>query len=371
MSDPIDVARYVLINDEDELRCGWRVLAFVAFVIVLELLFAGIIKTFGILFPSISFIAEPPQTGGDTTPRILVAVFIDAGRDFAAALVATLLASRLLERRSLASVGFKFHPGWARDFALGSLLGGSSLAIAVGIATAAGAMTLSVRSQSVLQLVAGCAITFVFFLVAGATEELLFRGFPFQALAHNLGGAAALGITSVLFGLAHLGNENASLFSTLNTVLAGVWLGLAYLITRNLWLATALHYSWNFAMMFVFGLPVSGFTTFSQVSWLQGHPGFPDWISGSSYGPEAGAGATAALILSTLVIWRSGVFSVSEVMLVAMKHGKRESRISVVPDRDTPIYQGEIEDSETNQITEEAPITQNPPEDTRAGFEDS
>ena len=68
-------------------------------------------------------------------------------------------------------------------------------------------------------------------------------------------------ITSVLFGLAHLSNPSASAFSTINTILAGAWLGLAYLMTRSLWLATALHYSWNFAMVFIFGLPVSGLTT--------------------------------------------------------------------------------------------------------------
>jgi hypothetical protein len=192
----------------------------------------------------------------------------------------------------------------------------------------------------------GLLITFGFFLAAGAFEELLFRGFAFQALTHNLGGAAAIGITAVFFGAAHIGNDNASLFSTVNTILAGVWLGLAYLITRSLWLATALHYSWNFAMVFVFGLPVSGFTTFSGVSWLQGHPGSPVWVSGGSYGPEAGMCATLALLVSTMVSWRSGVFEASPEMLAAIKHGKREpsyvsitseaSRIEPVSGDDTP-----------------------------------
>src|SRR6185369_14096246 len=170
----------------------------------------------------------------------------------------------------------------------------------------------------------GLLITFGFFLAAGAFEELLFRGFAFQALTHNLGGAAAIGITAVFFGAAHIGNDNASVFSTINTILAGVWLGLAYLITRSLWLATALHYSWNFAMAFVFGLPVSGFTTFDGVSWLQGHSGSPLWVSGGSYGPEAGMCSTVALLVSTMVIWRSGFFKASPEMLAAIKHGKRE-----------------------------------------------
>ena len=104
--------------------------------------------------------------------------------------------------------------------------GGLFSAIAVGVAAVAGAVTFNVRAENLGMLVLGLLITFSFFLAAGAFEELFFCGFAFQALAHNLGGAAAIGITAVFFGVAHLGNDNASAFSTINTMLAGVWLGL-------------------------------------------------------------------------------------------------------------------------------------------------
>jgi hypothetical protein len=97
--------------------------------------------------------------------------------------------------------------------------------------------------------------------------------------------------------------------------------------TRSLWLATALHYSWNFVMVFVFGLPVSGISIFSQLAWLRGHSGPPEWISGGEYGPEGGAAATLVLILSTLVIWKSGLFKPSEEMLAAIQHGRPEPRL--------------------------------------------
>jgi hypothetical protein len=109
---------------------------------------------------------------------------------------------------------------------------------------------------------------------------------------------AAVLITSTLFGLAHLSNANASAFSTINTILAGVWLGVAYLMTRSLWFATALHYSWNLAMAFVFGLPVSGISMFNQLAWLRPQDRPPEWVSGGSYGPEGGAAATLVLLLS-------------------------------------------------------------------------
>ena len=349
MSEPLDVARRIFMNDESELRCGWRVLAFVFVFVVAEMLLVGLIKVAGTLFPALSFISDQRISGEALNARRVVLLYVDAARDLSAALIATIVCAHWLEHRSLASVGYKLHRGWFKDFSLGSLLGGCSLAIAVGVAAGAGAVTFSVRAEHLGMLGLGLLITFSFFLAAGAFEELLFRGFAFQALTHNLGGAAAIGITAVFFGVAHIGNDNASVFSTINTILAGVWLGLAYLITRSLWLATALHYSWNFAMVFVFGLPVSGFTTFNGVSWLEGHPGSPVWVSGGSYGPEAGMCATLALLVSTLVIWRSGFFKASPEMLAAIKHGKRDpsyasitseaaepSMIEQVPGDDSP-----------------------------------
>jgi len=325
MSDPHDVARYIFVNDESELRSGWRVLAFFISFIIVELLLAGLTKAFATLFPSLEHLSR----------HELIHLGVVNVRDLAAALIASAICARALERRSLGSVGFRLHRGWSKDFALGSLMGAASLAIAVGIAASVSALTFDVQTREWAPLVRGFTIVCLFFVIAGATEELIFRGFPFQALVHNLGGARAVAITSLIFGLAHVSNPNASVFSTINTILAGIWLGLAYLMTRSLWLATALHWSWNFAMVFIFGLPVSGLTTLGELAWLKGRIGEPMWISGGSYGPEAGVAATVALILSTLAIWKSGLFIASEEMLAAIKHGKREPAVvSIVPRRE-------------------------------------
>lgn len=323
MSDPLDVARYIFVNEESELRSGWRVFAFFISFIIVAALLAGLTKAFATLFPSIGHLSSGQS----------IDLIVNNVTNLAAAVVASAICARVLERRRLGSVGFRLHRNWLRDFALGSLMGAASLAIAVGIAAGAGALTFYVYTWELAPLVRGFAMVFLFFVIAGAFEELIFRGFAFQALVHNLGGARAIAISSLLFGLAHVSNPGASTFSTINTILAGIWLGLAYLMTRSLWLATALHWSWNFAMMFIFGLPVSGFTTLGEFAWLKSNAGDPLWVSGGSYGPEAGAAATVALILSTLAIWRSGLFTASEEMLVAIKHGKREPAfVSVTPD---------------------------------------
>ena len=56
---------------------------------------------------------------------------------------------------------------------------------------------------------------------------------------------------------------------------------------------------------------------------------------GGDYGPEAGAAATLALLISTLVIWKSGWFRPTAEMLAAIKHGKPERPISIIADDET------------------------------------
>jgi CAAX protease family protein len=334
MSDLHDVAKYIFINEEGEFRSGWRVLAFfICFIVCAALLFS-LTKAFATLFPSFAFLVTEPSSES-INRDVLIYLGVSNGRNLAAAAVSSAICARILERRSFGSIGFRFHRGWARDFLLGSLMGASALAIVVGIGVGFGALSFDVLTRNWKSLLAGFLVTSAFFVIAGATEELLFRGFPFQALVHNLGDARAITITSILFGLAHISNPSASTFSTINTVLAGAWLGLAYLRTRSLWLPTGLHWSWNFAMVFVFGLPVSGFTTLGQLAWLRGTAGEPAWVSGGSYGPEAGLAATAGLVLSTLAIYKGGLFSASQEMLTAIRHGEREPAfVRVTPAQD-------------------------------------
>jgi membrane protease YdiL (CAAX protease family) len=327
MSDSHDVARYAFINNENELRSGWRVLLFFLCLFVVAALLEGLENAIAILFPSIAFIFVAPAGADSSTSEQLIRLFLMAVSNLVAAVIASAICARLLERRRLASVGFKLHNGFRRDFVLGSLMGAATLAIAVGISASAAALSFNVQTRELAPWLTGFLIGSLFFVIAGATEELVFRGFPFQALAHNQSGATAIIITSLLFGLAHVTNPGASVLSSINTFLAGIWLGVACWLTRSLWLATALHWSWNFAMVFVFGLPVSGLTELSRFSWLRGVVGEPTWVSGGGYGPEAGVAATVALLLSTLAIWKSGLFTASEEMLIAIRHGKPQPAI--------------------------------------------
>lgn len=95
-------------------------------------------------------------------------------------------------------------------------------------------------------------------LGAAIVEELIFRGLMFQAMDKMGGRPLALAVTSLFFGVAHLGNSGATLWSSFAIVLeAGVLLGAAFLWRRNLWFTMGLHFAWN-AIEGLLGLPVSG-----------------------------------------------------------------------------------------------------------------
>lgn len=136
-------------------------------------------------------------------------------------------------------------------------------------------------------------------LQAGVFEEILARGVLFRFLEEFGGSWFALALSSLLFGLGHLGNDNATLFSSLAiAVEAGVLLGGAYMLTRNLWLAIGLHFGWNFTQGYVWDVPVSGVAVDGLV---ESHSAGPILLSGGPFGLE---GSIIALAVATpLGVW--------------------------------------------------------------------
>ena len=137
-------------------------------------------------------------------------------------------------------------------------------------------------------------------LIAAMNEELIFRGYPFQRLLEAIGPFLSVTIMAALFGLIHWSNPNASLISIANTAIGGALFCLAWLRTRSLWFCWAMHFSWNFTLGVLFGLPVSGITLLAVLG--PGSAEGPKWLTGGSYGIEAGLSGTAAMLLGLLVI---------------------------------------------------------------------
>ncbi|MEV3921177.1 CPBP family intramembrane glutamic endopeptidase [Actinomadura coerulea] len=139
-----------------------------------------------------------------------------------------------------------------------------------------------------------------FMAAAAVSEEVMFRGVLFRIIEERTGTWAALALTGLVFGLMHLPNPNADLWSALAiAVEAGGMLAAAYVATRNLWVPIGLHFAWNFAGAGIFGTDVSGKDAPDGL--LDGATSGPTLLSGGEFGPEASLYAVGAGVVLTIV----------------------------------------------------------------------
>ncbi|HEV2762896.1 MAG TPA: type II CAAX endopeptidase family protein, partial [Pyrinomonadaceae bacterium] len=286
----------IYFNDKGRLRSGWRLLIFAAlFFFVASFVQFAVFLAAGGRDGAVQFFET---VYGDALNRVLLlAVVTGVGW----------LCGYVLESLPPRALGWSTHRGWLRDFAFGSLVGIGTLLLAVLAGTFFGGYSFSLAGREALPAVfKTLALAAAFFVVAGAAEEALFRGYPLQTLLRSVPAWVPLLLTAVLFGAVHLSNPNASPgLPFVNTVLAGVWLAAAYLRTRSLWFPTGVHWAWNWTLGPVVGLPVSGLKMLSRDPLVQAADRGPAWLTGGDYGVEGGAICTVALLLSTLFIWRT------------------------------------------------------------------
>jgi membrane protease YdiL (CAAX protease family) len=177
---------------------------------------------------------------------------------FAAAAVANAITVRVYERGRLSDLGL----GWTAT-SKRELFVGFAAAMAAGVVILGGPVLTRVaffeRSPGVEHPWASLLFVSLVLLFGAAGEEMLFHGYAFQLLVRSIGAFATILPVSILFGVEHLGNPNATLLGAVNTILWGILLGFAYWRTNALWLPIGLHFGWNFTLP-LFGVNLSGFT---------------------------------------------------------------------------------------------------------------
>jgi membrane protease YdiL (CAAX protease family) len=237
---------------------------------------------------------------------------VGALASFAAAAVANAAAVRIFEQGRLSDLGLGWNPGWSAGFA-GESSGSSGRELMTGAGVGIGAAMLLLAGP----LAAGAAslapsaavdrpwislpFVSVVLLFGAAGEEMLFHGYAFQLLARTLGPFATILPVGLLFGLAHMGNPNATFLGVLNTIGWGVLLGYAYVRTGALWLPIGMHFGWNLALA-LSGANLSGFTmglTGYALRWRTG-----DLWSGGGYGPEGSLLTTVVVAALFFVVVR-------------------------------------------------------------------
>jgi uncharacterized protein len=262
---------------DGEVRIVWKLSAYV-----------GVFHFFGFLLLLVSFLLHQ-----STTLVYSIALTL-------AAFAATVFCMLLIEKRSVVDIGLWFRAPAHRAFWIGNGLAAGMILLVYAVELSTGmarTIMLSLEIGASLNII---AVGFLQFSIVAVGEEVLTRGYPFLALQRRYNSTAAIVATSVVFSLMHAANPSVSSFALVNIFLAGIWLGIARVLSGGLWLPIGLHLSWNFVLGSILGYPVSGMVEMSL--WRTEVSG-PLWITGGYFGPEGGVLVTVILIAGTLALF--------------------------------------------------------------------
>jgi len=285
--------RIFISPSETRLRAGWRLLGQFSMMLILLFFLSLIAGVFLIL----------RGKGVDIiSPCLQIPVLI-------AVTTSVFLSRRLLDHRSITSLGLKLNSLMVIDLLVGIFIAALMLGFTFLLESISGFVTINNYAwQNLPQniLWSSLASMLILFIIIGWQEELLSRGYWLQNIAVGLNITWGVIISSFFFAAFHLNNPNvfASVDSVLRVMLGlflgGVFFCYAYLRTRQLWLPIGLHIGWNFFEGPVFGFQVSGMEFFRLIEQtVNGPPA----ITGGAFGPEAGLIILPAFVLGFVSVY--------------------------------------------------------------------
>jgi len=220
---------------------------------------------------------------------------------FGTSIVLIFLWVRFYEGRPFYTIGFtknNFLNKYLSGFGTGVLLS----TIVVGTMALFGSIEISSENSSLDFSGFSFVLIFLFgFMIQGASEEILTRGWMLQVIGSRYKPWIGVLITTLFFALVHLGNSGVNLFAVLNLLLVAVLLTLYVMRDGSLWYACGWHSAWNWSLGNVYGLSVSGKDEMVSIINLDT---IGDGIfSGGGFGPEGSIVTTFILLI--MVIWVS------------------------------------------------------------------
>ena len=206
------------------------------------------------------------------------------------------------QKDPIPQMGLARRPGYGREWLLGARFGwGGVVACVLPIALTGGMLVTVSRGGAAW---GALLLDVLILLLASLADELVFRGYPFQRLIEVTGPGLAALLMALLFALGHAGGGGEeSVSGSLNTVLLGLLLAMAYLRTRALWVCWGLHFAWVASMALLFGLPADGLMNFAPV--VSTYTTESAWLTGGGYGPQGSALATVVLLVLMVLLARS------------------------------------------------------------------
>lgn len=206
-----------------------------------------------------------------------------------------------IEGREIVTLGF-YKESWLAKYASGLLIGLIMMSTVVFILYIFGFITIETKSLQPVGTAAllNISIILIGWLIQGATEEIVTRGWLMNVLGARYNLTVGLILSSVFFALIHSENPGINYVAMLNIVLVGILLGLIVINTGSLWVACGIHSAWNFAQGNIFGFQVSG-NDVGVGSIVDLNLVGNEFITGGQFGPEAGM-VCSFVILVLIVI---------------------------------------------------------------------
>ena len=205
---------------------------------------------------------------------------------------------RFAEGRSLFSMGFVRKDAWIH-YLKGIAVGFVFFSTVYLTLIATGSVTFDgLNSKASLAML---LLFFFGFVIQGAQEEILTRGYFMMSLSTRLPAIAAILISSFTFSVLHLFNSGFGLLAFVNLVLYGVFLAVYMLKTGNIWGVCAIHSVWNFSQGNLYGMPVSVINIMEISLFSSSLVEGKEWLSGGAFGPEGGVITSAVSILAIVL----------------------------------------------------------------------
>ena len=210
---------------------------------------------------------------------------------------------KVIEKNSLSTLGF-VKKNWLKYLGWGILLSLLQMGVIALVYQMGGIGTFELNELS-LEPILFILGLFPFWLLQGGTEEVATRGWLLTRIAARTNLPLAIGISSSLFGILHMGNAGVTFLSVLNIILDGVLAGLLFIYTDSIWLVVAQHGTWNYVQGNLLGFQVSGTGADASIfSFTMGSG--PDWLTGGAFGAEGSIITTLVLLVSLVIVYRLG-----------------------------------------------------------------
>ncbi len=210
---------------------------------------------------------------------------------------------KVIERNSLSTLGF-VKKNWLKYLGWGISLSLLQMGVIALVYQVGGIGTFELNELS-LEPILFILGLFPFWLLQGGTEEVATRGWLLTRIAARTNLPLAIGISSSLFGILHLGNAGVTFLSVLNIILDGVLAALLFIYTDSIWLVVAQHGTWNYVQGNLLGFQVSGTGADASIfSFTMGDG--PDWLTGGAFGAEGSIITTLVLLVSLVIVYCLG-----------------------------------------------------------------